>query len=494
MFFPSPENRPYKYMRAVYIREYAAEGGDFLPKDTIERVIPGRRLIFTNLDEAIRYARSIEKRDSDEPAADRTGSELDARLVTLNGKDGEHITLSVGQLKNALEQVKQQTADKSEICFTGLSGDMEVTAVQDPAQDKKGVPSGKVQDRGKGMKTPLTKATIMKVRARAIRRPSKQPAKSQKVVGRTHLRVGMTGRADRSSRGGHVKAAKDSGGIGLVADKGKTVQDASVEVKTKKAPTVYMSGQEKTVSAVETRHKAFAQQPQRTPQAKQTVPDGQSTKRRVAGPRMGTETLKKGPAPELKNQKERGAEAPGKSAPAIAATNTVIPAKKENSVKVPDLLAAKDKTPKPYTRKNLDELEVMGKRMVQARRIMIAAATITLSSGRMTSFTDKQGRRLTFRREMEENTHTGNKAPIVRGYIDGKAVQARAFEEGKEVDDRKATKFLSSMLEDMSRESVRELQAAIEAAEKNPSIRREDLRLEMEEKKKQEEKEGVKDK
>ena len=441
-----------------------------MSKKIIERVIPGKKIAFTNLDEAIRYARSMEnkERNHEKPVPGRTGPDPGGRMVTLSGKNGEHITLSVSQLEDALVRAKEQIADRSEICFTKLSGSREVAAVKEPVHGKKGLP----QDKGKSASG---KAALRKMRVRAVRRPAGQLNKQEMSPVRTHLKACMAGKSRKPPIDIYVRDTAGSAEGRHSGEKNRTdaneKKKAEAERATKRHPVVYMSGKHKAQRGKETLTIVPVQH-ERVPKQEPAAPDGQNNGRKIRGAHIGADMLRN--SQTIKIQEQRGREGASQH--------------KAHS-------PVKEKSPgeKPV-RRHLDELEVMGNRMVQARKIMIKAATITLSSGRMTSFTDKYGKKLTFRREMEDNSQTGQKEPIVRGYIDGKAVRAKAFEEGNEVDDRQATRFLSDMLKDMSKESVRELQTAVETAEQNPSIRREDLQLETEEEARQEEKDRFKGK
>ena len=172
------------------------------------------------------------------------------------------------------------------------------------------------------------------------------------------------------------------------------------------------------------------------------------------------------------------------------------PAHSENKVHLQKQIPEKDiqRTGIPGEhRMTLDQVEAMAKQNLRARSMMIAAATITLSSGRMTSFVNSQGQRLTFVRQQQANEATGKMEPVVKGYIDGKGVEARSFIQGKEVDDRKATAFLSGMMDSMPEKEIAGIEAAIKITEKNPSIRREELRLETDDRKNRRETEKEKD-
>ena len=302
-------------------------------------------------------------------------------MVTLNGKNGEHITLSVSQLEDALARVKEQTADKSEICFTELSGNMEVTSLKEPVQDKKGL----LRDKEKSTSG---KAAVQKMRVRAVRQPARQTKNQGKTAARTHLKVSMAGKSWKPPIAIYVKDTA-SPPVGRHFEKKEKThstekQKGAPERAAKRRPVEYMSMKSRIQRGTDTRS-ITPIQPGKVPQ-----PDVQNARRKIRGTHIGSGMFRN--SQTIRRQREQGREAP---------------LRKHSYVK--------EKSPgKKPVRRNLDELEVMGKRMVQARKIMITAATITLSSGRMTSFTDKNGRKLTFRREMEDNLQTGQKESMQR--------------------------------------------------------------------------------
>ena len=121
-----------------------------------------------------------------------------------------------------------------------------------------------------------------------------------------------------------------------------------------------------------------------------------------------------------------------------------------------------------YVKRSLNDAEMRARGMAAARRVMIAAAVLSLNTGRDTSFVNEDGRKLVFKKEMVPD-EAGKEQPVVKGYIDG-----------QEVNDRQATDFLDDTMRMMPPVQLASMQRIVETALRRQqmglSINREDLK------------------
>ena len=153
--------------------------------------------------------------------------------------------------------------------------------------------------------------------------------------------------------------------------------------------------------------------------------------------------------PDIKKAQDVNAHTPGIKDTQSVSTKTNTHTEKANN-----------KEPGGIRRVTLNEAQALAVKQQQAFELMAQAAAITDMSGRDTSFENKDGQRLVFKKEFD--SETGQKIP-------------KAFIGGKEVDAAKASAFIMGVMAGAHPKVAENIKYIVGSAVKNPDINREYL-------------------